>query len=328
MANMPAGCRPTIVNVLGRNPEPLPEWLADDNPPRFNRDNFFGSRTVYYPGCGKDVQPVRLCNRSHAAHTFIYVDHEVEQDALARRLRDPEAGGVRYEVVHQEELSEDDLRPGGWRLHATAGEAHRIDSSGWFVVLDRQQPWADDHGSERFATLFIRGDGYANYDALFCQDDGTPPPFLAVIQDHGFAGNPDRFGRDGLLECIARRQGVLPKYLLVGNPSREWLGFADTGATADPGGMYDNERRLFMRIDDNLEEVVFAFLHDSRDLQTRTTEDLYFIGDQINNLLRAIVDIVRSTEGRRLARDAKSLIRKLKFHEDKVNSILQKRRRS
>ena len=74
--------RPTIVNVLGRDPEPLPEWLANDNPPRFNCDNFFGSRTVYYPGYGDDGQPVELCNRSHAAHTFIYVDHGVGQDTL------------------------------------------------------------------------------------------------------------------------------------------------------------------------------------------------------------------------------------------------------
>ena len=118
--------RPTIVNVLGRDPEPLPEWLANDNPPRFNCDNFFGSRTVYYPGYGDDGQPVELCNRSHAAHTFIYVDHGVGQDTLAQRLHDRRQGFLGYEVAHQEELSEDALRPGGWTQHVTADEAHGL----------------------------------------------------------------------------------------------------------------------------------------------------------------------------------------------------------
>ena len=299
MANVQANARPTIVNVLGRNPEPLPRWLANDNPPRFNRDNFFGSRTVYYPGYGDDGQPVELCNRSHAAHTFIYVDHEVGRDALAQRLHDSRSRFLGYEVTHQEELLEDVLRPGGW-----------------FVVLDRQQGRGDDHGPERFAILFIGGDGYASYDALYCQGDGTPPPFLAVIQDcFGYC-----FGRDGLLERIARGQGVLPEYLLVGDPSTEWWGFADTGALPEPGGMFARARRLFMRIDDNLKKVVSAFLRNSGDLQKRTTEELNFIGDQINDLLGAIMDIDRSTEDRRLAQDAKSLIRE--FHEAKVNRIL------
>lgn len=260
MGNIQAVAGRTVVDVLGRDPEPLPEWLSNDNPPQFNRDNFFGSRTVYYPGYGNDGQPVELCNRSHAAHTFIYVDHEVGRDTLAERLRDQRQGFLGYKVAHQEELSEDALRPGGWTQHLAADEAHRFDPSrqglatpfGWFVVLDRQPGRGEDHGPERFAILFIGGDGYASYDALYCQGDGTPPPFLVVIQDHGFGGNPDRFGRDGLLERIARRQGVLPGYLVVGEPSTEWRGFADTKALPEPGGMYATARRLFIRIDDNL----------------------------------------------------------------------------
>lgn len=252
--------RPTIVNVLGHNPEPLPEWLANDNPPRFDRDNFFGSRTVYYPGYGDDGQPVELCNRSHAAHTFAYVDHGVGRDTLAQRLRDRRQRFLGFEVVHQEDLSGHALRPGGWTQHVTADEARRLEPFreslakpfGWFVVLDRQPGRGDDHGPERFAILFIGGDGYASYDALYCQEDGTPPPFLVVIQDHGFSGNADRFERDGLLERIARRQGVLPEYLLVGEPSTEWRDFADSGALPELGGMYAGARRLFTRIDDNL----------------------------------------------------------------------------
>ncbi len=77
-----------------------------------------------------------------------------------------------------------------------------------------------------------------------------------------------------------------------------------------------------MRIDDNLEKVVSAFLHDSRNLQTRTTEDLNFIVNQVNNLRAAIVDIIKPMKDRNLKRNAESLIRKLTHRQAKVNKIL------
>ena len=65
---------PTIIDILRQDPEPLPDWLRA-GPASFDRNEFFGSRTVYYPGSGGDGQPVRLCALSHAAHAFVYVDH-------------------------------------------------------------------------------------------------------------------------------------------------------------------------------------------------------------------------------------------------------------
>ena len=314
MANIQTVAGRTIVDVLRRNPKPLPEWLANDNPPQFNRDNFFGCRTVYYPGSGHDGHPVKLCNRSHAAHTFIYVDREVEWNTLEQRLHDRSQGFLGYEVAHQEELTEDALRLGEWTQLGPFRE-DLAPPFAWFVVLDRQQGLGNDHGPERFAILFIRGDGADSYSALYCQGDETRPPFLTVITEAGF-------GRDGHLESIAREQGVLPEYLLVGAP-REWRGFADTGARPEQAGQRP-ARRLFMRIDDNLKDVVSAFLHESGDLETRATEELNFIVDRIKNLCRAIEDIIRSTTDRRLRRGVECLRGKLKLHEARMNKILQR----
>ena len=113
--------------------------------------------------------------------------------------------------------------------------------------MDRQGG-SEDHGPRRLATLFIGGDGIASYDALYCQRDGTPPPFLAVIQDHGFGGNYNRFGQNGLLELVAERTDVRPNFLLVGESSGPWTGYADTGAAPEPGGSGAHPRRLFSRV--------------------------------------------------------------------------------
>ena len=246
---------PTIVNVLQRDQERLPNWLDGDTPPRFNRETFFASRTVYYPGSGDDGQPVKLCALSHATHSFIYVDQAVDRNTILESLNDRKRGFRGYAISHQESVSEDVLRPGGWTSHISehdAGDSTRFRDSfvepfGWFVALDRQDG-DRHHGPRRLAILFIGGDGFASYDALYCQGDRTPPPFLAVIQDHGFGGNYNRFGEGGLLELIARRTDVRPDFLLVGGNSKPWTGYEDTGASPEPGGSAAHPRRLFRRV--------------------------------------------------------------------------------
>ena len=57
----------SLADVLKRDSEPLPGWLCSESP-SFSRNDFFGSRTLYYPGSGYDGQPVCLCARTRAVH--------------------------------------------------------------------------------------------------------------------------------------------------------------------------------------------------------------------------------------------------------------------
>lgn len=247
-----------LVDLLRENPEPLPQWLEQ---PRqaFDRASFFGSRTVFYPGSGDDGQPVKVCAQAHTAHTFIYVDYGVSQQTLAERLYGFEGQEFRgYNVELEQQVTESALRPGGWAPHIDPAQQPQVDYRfasvvpfAWFVVLARDAGYDQTHGPKRLAILFIGGDGYATYDALYCQNDGTPPPFLVVIQDHGFGGDFDRFGTGGLLEGIARRCDVKPQWLLVGesgeNNYEPWTGYRDSGCPGEPGGMHGIPRRLFER---------------------------------------------------------------------------------
>ena len=244
---------PTIVDILGRDPERLPKWLDDNDRPCFDRKKFFDSRTVYYPGSGTDGQPVELCALSHAAHTFIYVDYGVERDRLDAFVNGREQCFRGYKIAHSEKVSEDALWPGGWTPHVSESDLRRSRNScvvtwfGWFVVLNRRSD-REGHVPRRLAILFIGADGITTYDRLYCQGDGTPPPYLAVIQDAGFGGGFARFDRDGLLDRIAKSTGVLPEFLLVAENSNPWSGYANTGAPAEPGGCWDHERSLYRRV--------------------------------------------------------------------------------
>lgn len=245
----------TIIEHLSRNREPYPDWLRA-GPRTFGRSDFFGSRTIYYPGSGDDGQPVKLCARVHAAHAFVYVDTAYDRDWVFKRLYGSETGFRGYAPEHEEPVRKADLRPGGWTPvcpSVARNKRYRFaDPFAHFAVFRRLdgEGYDDAHGPERLAGLFIGADGFAAYDALYCQGDGTPAPFLVTVQDGGFDGNWSKFGSKGALEKIARKSGILPEYLLVADNSEPWEGYPDTGAPAEPGGCHGHPRRLLVRDSD------------------------------------------------------------------------------
>ena len=242
----------TIVEYLSGEREPYPEWLRA-GPRAFDRSDFFGSRTIYYPGSFDDGQPVKLCARAHAAHAFVYVDTAYDHDWVFDRLYGPEAGFRGYAPEREEPVREADLRPGGWTPACPSlarNERYSFaDPFAQFVVFRRLdgEGYGDTHGPARLAGLFIGGDGFATYDALYCQGDGTPAPFFITVQDHGFGGNWNRFDKGGILNRIALQRSVLPECLLVADNSEPWEDYRDTGAPAEPGGCHGHPRCLFIR---------------------------------------------------------------------------------
>ncbi len=253
---------PTIVETLQQYSEPIPDWLRQTSP-RFDRKSFFGSRTVYYPGYGNDGYPVKVCARAHAAHAFVYVDYGVCEQTVKDRLQrkgDPAFRG--YDVEHEEEVREIVLLPNERTEEELSRAANciKVNPFRLYVVLKRDKDHDDTQGPERLAMLFVGGDGFVTYNALYCHANGTPPPFLAMLQDHGYGKNYDEFCAGGLLERIARRCGAYPEWLIVGRPRRRgvkhakgksrfkpWRGYRDAEARSELGGMHGSPRRLFHR---------------------------------------------------------------------------------
>ena len=112
------------------------------------------------------------------------------------------------------------------------------------VILERKSSFDDDHGPERLAILFLGADGIATYEAIFA--NGNAPQFFGfLLQDHGFGGNYDCFGRGGLLEKIMVRSKVYPHFVLTGR-DHPYDGYAGVEWTVPTGS---RGRSLFYRID-------------------------------------------------------------------------------
>ncbi len=238
--------------------EDIPAWLDGFREgDAFVREAFFGSRIVYYPGSGTDGHPVQLFGSTHSAHCFVYADYGLTQAELESELEDPRHGFLGYHRLARIQLREADLVPRGWTPHVReedlppepywfAAVAHA--PFGFLKILERDGDFDDKHGPRRLAILFLGADGIAAYDALFCQEHGQSAPFAVVLQDHGFGGNYNRFGRGGLLERIAQRTNVVTRFLLVADNTEAWEGFERVpDVDGDRGGMHGHRRFIYER---------------------------------------------------------------------------------
>ena len=144
-------------------------------------------------------------------------------------------GFIGYSVEHEEEVCGSGLWPEGWTQHPRAS----VIPYGLFIVLKRKEDRDESHGPGRLAMLFMAGMVTSRTTRSTARMTGRPPPFLVVVQDHGFGGNYSSFGKGGRLERIARRRNVFPKWLLVGARSRQerfepWSGYGDAGTDSEP----------------------------------------------------------------------------------------------
>ena len=218
----------TTKEYLEQYREDVPEWLRKFQPGESRTlAGFLRSRIVYYPGSGIDGDPVEVFGASHSVHCFVYADYWLSKEALQEGLH---AHGFRgYNILDEVSFSEREVMSAcPWRKHFLTGEELRAAVRGTaemrevnhpspyalLVILERKARFGDDHGPERLAILFLGADGIATYEVIFA--NGNAPKFFGfLLQDHGFGGNYDRFGRGGLLEKIMNASKVYPHFILT-----------------------------------------------------------------------------------------------------------------
>lgn len=241
-----------VKEYLNNQIEQMPKWLEDYVPgERINIDELRNSRVVYYPGSGNDGQAIRTFNEARYAHVFIYVDYYVTSDFLTRELNRENA--VRgYHVIGQHFIDKNELTKNGWKMHIDNFKPNyffvdkNVEPFCLVTIFERNDEYTDEHGSKRFVLINLFADGIASYDALFANNNFKISAVL--IQDHGFGGNYDRFGKGGLMERIARNSNTYPEYICVCKEN-EWKGYElIEGLEPEIGGMWDNHRYLYRKI--------------------------------------------------------------------------------
>ncbi len=221
----------TIEEYLKIYKSECPAWLANHVlGTGVNISDVLKTRNVYYPGAGVDGQPIKTFNSAQFAHLFVYVDYGMKQDDIENRLAIDGLKG--YKSIDKVQLKEVNV------------ETQKITHT--FIQIFEKNNIANEIGSDRFALLYICADGIAAYNALFGKN--LMKIDLLVLQDHGFGGNYDKFGKGGLMEKIAIQTGAYPEYILCEDNDTVWSGYEVVeGLDYVVGGMHLNQRYLFKR---------------------------------------------------------------------------------
>ena len=220
-----------ISQHLAQFKEPMPEWLRNyKSGDAVSFAEFMQGRVGYYPGSGYDGMLISLCNRAHCVHSFLYVDYGLSRKELCAHLNKKDCLKS-YHSIGRVEWSERDLMPSGsYPSPFSTSSCRGIILEGekpycFMEIFERNADCDDSWGAERFAVTFLFADGIATYYQLFAMEY-RKAPWIFLLQDHGFGGNYDRFGKDGLLNRIMTASECWPKFVLCDKERNVWSGYS------------------------------------------------------------------------------------------------------
>ena len=219
---------PAMVEYLRQFREQPPKWLLDGD---ITLDNFFESRTVFYPGSGNDGQAIAIFNASRSAHCFVYVDTKYNCDTFLDEIHRPE------DFPRPERR---DLR--GYRLLNShtfqAKELGWNDTSLWIESLGRKlillavygrlPEFDENHGGRRLAVLFVGAEAKAFCKTIYGRLFRRSPPFAVLAENYMNMGSYGR-GADFYNPQGPIAETIKPEFLLTIRKERIWPSYRKAG---------------------------------------------------------------------------------------------------
>lgn len=245
-----------VSSYLEQYREEIPEWLMDYEQGKEVRfSDVMSGRVGYYPGAGHDGTLMKVGNMSHSVHSFLYVDYGISKKDLIKHLALPRSI-YGYHSIGRIEWVEKDITPNGPYPCNVCKKPLFNSNPKWFVdpdetpycfteIMERDDDRDDSWGAERFAITFLFADGIDAYYQIFCREY-KKAPWIFLLQDHGFGGNYDCFGRGGILDAIIKKNGIRPEFVLCGDNTHIWTGYKRLNLPPVNGGMHHNPRMLYV----------------------------------------------------------------------------------
>ena len=86
-----------MISYLSNYREETPAWLEHYlQGEQIAFKDLMSSRVAYYPGSGDDGSLIKIGNKSHSVHSFLYVDYGVRRAELENALPIVLVGGSTY----------------------------------------------------------------------------------------------------------------------------------------------------------------------------------------------------------------------------------------
>ena len=235
-----------------KNPCPLPCWLENwSKSSSFDVDAFLSSDVVFYPGGGRDGQPIRLFNEGCNVSCFLYADSGYNLKHVDKEFSERPLKG--YIFIETREVLFDEVFKGssGQTVVFRGRRRGRIhdakDKIGCLYIFQHDGSEVSEKCSPFLAMLYLNIDAFYVFENLFSKES---TPLAILLADHGFSRNWDKFGRGGKLEKISTMKEIIPKWLLVAKNTPPWRMFLKVpNVEGDTGGMLSDRRYLYANLE-------------------------------------------------------------------------------
>jgi hypothetical protein len=191
--------------------------------------------SLYYPGSGTDIAPLKLFTRRGLVSTVIYSDYTFTQDKVEHLLAALDGWSIQCQVL----LNSQDFGVSAWAQFWPADLAAHEAGNPENAFCKSAVLY---HASTRMRINFIALATEGTETLARLLDIGLNPA-VVVVQDHGFGCNWTTFGGLSTLYEIARNK--TPNFIYVAENTKPWPSYEQVSEYGPPEGAAGHCRALY-----------------------------------------------------------------------------------
>lgn len=187
----------------------------------------------YYQRCNCDGTLIKVGNKSHSVHSFLYADSVKRKELEEQICKEGSFRG--YHPVGQIEWQESDIMPSG--QHSILKPIRNIQETPYCfsLVMERDEDKDDTWGAEHFIVTFLFGNSINIYYWLF-RKEYTKAPWLFILNE-GYKGT--------IFERDVQKSRCYPQFAIFAPKNSIWEGYEKVKDVHPVFGEFRKRRDLY-----------------------------------------------------------------------------------
>lgn len=218
--------------------EETPEWIGKYlRGEQIAFEDIMSSRVAYYPGyyqrCNCDGTLIKVGNKSHSVHSFLYVDL-IKREELEKQIA-KENSSRGYHPFGQIEWQESDIMPSGQYQIFKSVSNNQETPYCFSMIMERNEDKDDSWGAKYFVVTFLFGNSIDTYYWLFKKEYSVVPWFF--ILNERYRGN--------IFERYVKSQHSYPQFVIFDKNANIWKGYKKVKNVSPIFGEFRRRRDLY-----------------------------------------------------------------------------------
>lgn len=235
-----------MISYLSKFREEDPAWIENYlQGGQITFKDIMSSRVAFYPGyyqkCNCDGTLIKVGNKSHSVHSFLYMDYKIGRKKLEEHIFKPDSFHG-YHSIGQIEWKESDLLPSN-RGHVFFKSLRNIEETPFCFscIMERNGDKDDNWGARHFVVTFLYANPLIAYYRLFIKEYSKAPWIFILNESYKGCG----FERDN------QKSHVYPPFVIFHNNANIWAEYEKVKDIHPVFGEFRKRRDLYQHIDVN-----------------------------------------------------------------------------